>query len=561
MRTTIAIGFACGIACAAVVWIFAHPFAWWVLLAGGAAGAAYAAAAPSSSAMLEEVVSAAALAIPLWAMLEVIVVPLAGGQPPAWTNVGMRALFPSLIGWIGFGCALGLMLHAVRKFAPLAAGSPNAAANRAPARIVILGGGFAGMTTAAKLERALGADRSVEITLVSDTNALLFTPMLAEVAGGSIEPTHISSPLRTSLRRTKVVRATVNRIDLDARMIDIESRDGTGLCRQISYDHLVLALGAVSNFFGEERIARVALDFKSLTDAIRIRNWIIALIERADLEPDTALRRALLTFVIAGGGFAGVELAGALNDFARGVVADYGSLSASDVSVVLVHARERILPELSPTLAKYAQSRMTERGVRFVLETRVTDASSTSVSLASMSRACAETIASYTLIWTAGTAPNPLLTTLDVPRDGRGAAFVNANLAVAERTNVWALGDCAAVPNGRNGTYPPTAQHALRQAACLASNIRATLRGEPLERFAFESLGSLCVIGHQLACAEIRVPFGGRKLLFSGVFAWLLWRAIYLSKLPGFDRKARVLVDWVTELLFPRDTVQTIDVA
>jgi NADH dehydrogenase len=198
---------------------------------------------------------------------------------------------------------------------------------------------------------------------------------------------------------------------------------------------------------------------------------------------------------------------------------------------------------------------MAERGVRFVLETRVTDASADTVTLGT-----AEAIRTFTLVWTAGTAPHPLLTTLDVARDRRGAVVVDACLAVAERVNVWALGDCAAIPNGRSGTYPPTAQHALREAASLAHNIRAALRGQPLRPFTFESLGSLCVIGHQLACAEIRLPPVGRKLLFSGAFAWLLWRAIYLSKLPGFDRKARVLIDWVTELLFPRDTVQTIDV-
>jgi NADH:ubiquinone reductase (H+-translocating) len=555
MRRTIAIGFSSGVVCAALVWIFAHPFAWWVPVAGGIAGAAYALASPRRMDPFEDIVSASALAIPFWALVEVIVVPVSSGRTPEWTDAEMRALLPALIGWLLFGCVLGAVLHVARRFAPLAVHPVNAQVSPKPTRIVILGGGFAGMTTAVKLERALGADRSIDITLVSNSNALVFTPMLAEVAGSSIEPTHISTPLRTSLRRTRVVRATVSQIDVVAQIVDIESRDGSGLHRQLPYDHVVLALGAVSNFFGAENIARVALDFKSLTDAIRIRNHVIALIERADLEPDNAVRRALLTFVVAGGGFAGVELAGALNDFARGIVADYGNLRASDVSVIVVHARDRILPELSPTLATYARERMAERGVRFVLETRVTDASPDTVTLGTT-----EEIRTFTLVWTAGTAPNPLLTTLDVARDRRGAVVVDACLAVAERGNVWALGDCAAIPNGRSGTYPPTAQHALREAASLAHNIRAALCGQPLRPFTFESLGSLCVIGHQLACAEIRIPLIGRKLLFSGVFAWLLWRAIYLSKLPGFDRKARVLVDWVTELVFPRDTVQTIDV-
>jgi NADH dehydrogenase len=553
MRTTLATGFSCGIACGTVVWPFAHAFAWWVPVAGGVAGAAYALTSSRRTSALEDIVTAGALAVPFWALVEVIGLPVAAGRIPEWTGAGMRALFPALIGWLLFGCALGAVLWTVRR-ARLDESAQRAPAAPVVTRIVILGGGFARMTAAAKLERVLGPDRSVEITLVSKTNALLFTPMLAEVAGSSIEPTHISSPLRTSLRRTRVVRAEVTAIDLDARSVEIASRDGGGLHHRLPYDHVVLALGAVSNFFGAQRIANVALDFKSLADAIRIRNHVITLIERADLEPDETLRRALLTFVIAGGGFAGVELAGALNDFARGIVADYGNLRASDVNVILVHARDRILPELSAKLATYARDRMAERGVRFVLGTRVTDASPDTVTLGT-----AEEIRSFTLVWTAGTAPNPLLATLDVARERRGAVVVDACLSVAERENVWALGDCAAIPDGANGTYPPTAQHALRQAASLAHNIRATLRGEPPAPFVFESLGSLCVIGHQLACAEVRVPLVGRKLLFSGVFAWVLWRAIYLSKLPGFDRKARVFVDWVTELFFPRDTVQTID--
>ena len=266
-------------------------------------------------------------------------------------------------------------------------------------------------------------------------------------------------------------------------------------------------------------------------------------------------RRALLTFVIAGGGFAGVELAGALNDFARGIVADYANVRASDVSVILVHARDRILPELSPALAAYALERMTERGVRFVLETRVSDASPQTVTLGT-----GEELRAFTLVWTAGTAPHPLLATLEIARDRRGAAIVDRTLNVAGRRDMWALGDCAAIPDGRDGTFPPTAQHALRQAETLAQNVCAAMHDATMTPFAFESLGSLCVIGHQLACAEIRLPFTQRKLLCSGLFAWLLWRAIYVSKLPGFDRKARVVVDWITELFFPRDTVQTIDV-
>jgi len=510
-----------------------------------------------TSSVGDSILTCAALAIPAWSVITLIVAPLLGGHPPAWTATGMRAAFPALVGWILSGGVVGAALPALvalrMRRKPVAAPASEPAAE--PTRVVIVGGGFAGMTTALQLEAGLGSDQSVSITLVSEANALLFTPMLAEVAGSSIEPTHISSPLRTSLRRTKVVRARVNGVDLEQRRIELRAYDGETEPRYLDYDHLVLALGAVSNFFGQENIRRVAMDFKSLTDAIRIRNHVIALFDRADRESNDAARRRLLTFVVAGGGFAGVELAGALNDFARGMLIDYPSLDDAEVRVIVVHARERVLPELSPSLARYALSRMSERGVEFRLNTRVADATSTAVMLDP-----AEEIASHTLVWTAGTAPNPLLEKLGVGRDKRGAVIVEGSMAIAGHAGVWALGDCAAIPDViSGGTYPPTAQHALREAAALARNLISSIRQQPLTNFTFRSLGALCVIGHQTACAEIREPLTGRKILFSGVFAWLMWRAIYLSKLPGFERKVRVLVDWVTELFFPRDTVQTIE--
>jgi NADH dehydrogenase len=548
-----ALAFACGSVCSLLVWIFAHPFAPWVPFVGGCTGVAYQRArAHRGGRIADSALSAATLAIPLWAILEVIVVPLFGNHAPAWSPAEARAILPALIGWMLFGCALGTTMHlAVGRSARLE-GSAAVQPPRAAHRIVILGGGFAGMTTAVKLEEAFGRDRSVEITLVSDSNALLFTPMLAEVAGSSVQPANISSPLRTSLRRTRVVRARVSGIDLDGRYAELAPDDGTAAPQRLRYDHLILALGSVSHFFGQEDIRRVALEFKSLRDAVRIRNHVIASFERADREQDESVRRRLLTFVIAGGGFAGVELAGALNDFARGILIDYPTLVANEVSVIVVQAEERILPELSETLAAYAHARMAERGVHFILNTRVTSATPNAVILEGNRE-----IAASTLVWTAGTAPNPLAATLDLAKSRRGALAVDAHLAIPNRLGLWALGDCAAIPNGTpGGTYPPTAQHAVREAATLAHNIRAALRGEPLRGFSFESPGSMCVIGHQIACVEIRAPLLRRKLLFSGVFAWLLWRAIYLGKLPGFERKARVLIDWVAELFFPKDTVQ-----
>jgi NADH dehydrogenase len=416
-------------------------------------------------------------------------------------------------------------------------------------RIVILGGGFAGTTVAARLERHFRGDSDVEIVLIDRENFSVFTPLLPEVPSGALEAKHIVSPLRARLRRTTVRQAEVHDIDVARRLVI------AGHCRRcaeyvVEYDYLVLALGSVTNFFGVPGVAERAMTMKSLADGADLHHHVIGKLEHAELEDDPSARRRLLTFVVAGGGFAGVETAAELNDFVRAAGRYYPRLNPEDARVVLVHPGERILPEVSESLSAYALAKLRSRGVEVRLQTRITACDDDAVCLAG-----GAVLSSQTLVWTAGVTPNPLLATADLPRDAGGRILVDETLEVAGRPAIYAFGDCAAVGNPATGRpCPPTAQYAIRQARVAADNIAARIRGGRARGFSYRPLGVLASLGRRSAVAEIL------GLKFSGFFAWWLWRTIYLMKLPGVERKARVVIDWTLDLFFPRDIVYLRDV-
>jgi NADH dehydrogenase len=412
-------------------------------------------------------------------------------------------------------------------------------------RILILGGGFAGAYTALHLEKRLANERDVEIMLVSRENFVLFTPMLHEVAGADVSVTDIVQPLRKMLRRTHVAIADVEAIDLANKQVRIRH---SGLARSfdLTYDQLVLALGAVTNFYRTPGLAEHALSMKTLGDAILVRNRVIDALELADNQADETERKTTLTVVIAGAGFAGIETAGAVNDFLREAMKFYPNLKENMPRVVVADPGDHILPELGVSLGRYAQERLARRGVEVRLKIKVAGYDGKEVALDDGTK-----IATRMLIWTAGTTPPPLLSTLPCAKQ-RGRMVANDCLQVPDWPGVWALGDCALVPDALNPGkfYPPTAQHAIRQAAVLANNIVAAMRGQVPQPFKFKIIGLLATIGRRHGVAEI---FGWQ---FSGYLAWLLWRAIYLSKLPGLQKKVRIALDWTLDLIFSKDLVQ-----
>jgi NADH dehydrogenase len=411
-------------------------------------------------------------------------------------------------------------------------------------QIVILGGGFGGLYTALELEKQIGADEDVEITLVNRDNFFLFTPMLHEVAASDLDPTDIVNPIRKLLRRTEFFVGNVEAVDLDGKNVRVSHGAGRHL-HDLPYDHLVIALGAVANFLNLPGVEERALTMKSLNDATALRSRLIEHLDEADFECCPALRESLLTVVVAGAGFAGVETVAAVNDFLREAVKFYPNLTGEMIRVVLVEHGPAVLPELDGSLGAYTRKKLEQRGIEIRLKTAVASMSERGVALSD-----GTLIKTSTLVWTAGSAPNPLLAALPCAKE-KGRLVVDGALEIPGWPGVWALGDCAAIRDLRSGKfYPPTAQHALRQGKLLAHNIVAALRGAAKRPFVFSTIGQLAAIGRRSGVANIM------GVNFSGFLAWWMWRTIYLGKLPRLEKKVRVALGWSLDLFFSKDLVQ-----
>lgn len=412
-------------------------------------------------------------------------------------------------------------------------------------RIVIIGGGFAGVATARALERFQKKER-LDITLVSRQNFMLFTPMLPEAATGTIEARHIVQPLRTALGSSKGAhRSSMFELG-DAIGVDVDRRTVTVRhplthdVRLIEYDELVLAVGATDSTMGVPGVEKFSVPLKSISDAELLHGRIVGALEVAAKTQDLLERDRLLRFVIVGGNFTGVELAGELQAFLRSILRYYPSIVPASVEVVLLESSDKLLGHLPAKFGKYAASTLRKAGTQLLLKRDVSAVDSHGVELKG-----AERIASATVIWAAGEEPSPLAKQLGIATNSHGAIETGGDFAVTGTPHVWALGDCAAVPRPGGGTYAPLAQNAIREGTLLASNLRARLRGKPTKNFRYHELGQMAPLGNHRAVAELP---GGRML--TGFAAWALWRSYYLMRLPGWNQRTRVALDWTLATAF-----------
>ena len=479
-----------------------------------------------------------------WLLWSLTVDPVLRGQLPTWSIDAAAGSYRGLVADLLQGGLAGALWQSLATVVARRRPGRTLRERADRPRVVIVGGGFAGVGAARRFERLAVRAGSPDVTLISDSNFLLFTPMLAEAASGALEPAAISAPVRSAAGHTRFYQGTVEDIDTDTRTVRVVT---DGEVQLIVYDQLVLAVGSVPRFLELPGVEDHAFTLKSLADATRLRNHVLTVLERSDRLQPGEERSRLLTFVVAGGGFAGTEIVAELFDLVHGVSHFYPSIVPDEPRFVLVHSGQLILPELSAELGAYALGRLRARGIEFRLGERVTEASSRDVSLSD-----GTLIPTATFVWTAGNRPSPLVEKVS-GEHARGALVTDPMLRVPGLEGVWAVGDCARIPDPANdgAAYPPTAQHALRQGKVVADNITAVLAGRSPEAFRFSTIGVLVALGHRTAAAEIR----GHR--FSGLAAWVMWRSIYLAKLPGAEKRIRVFLDWLLDLAFPRDIVIT----
>jgi NADH dehydrogenase len=424
----------------------------------------------------------------------------------------------------------------------------RAAAEPRPPRILIAGGGHVGLTTALRLQARLRPGEA-DVTLVEPRPYMTYQPFLAEAAAGAIDPRHVVVPLRRVLKKCQVVTGRLEAFDHDLRqaVVDAPAAVGGGSTRlRLDYDLLVLALGSVPRVLPVPGLAEHGIGFRTVEEAVGLRNHVLAQLDLAASTRDPELRQAALTFVFVGGGYAGTGALAELEDMARYAVRHYSGLDAADLRWILVEASDRILPETEPDVGLRTTEELRERNIEVRLGTRLESAADGLVALSDGSR-----FAARTLVWTAGARPHPLLAATGLPHDARGRIECTPTLQVKGVDDAWAAGDGAAVPDvTRPGDYcVPNAQHAVRQARVLGDNLLAHLRGQPLAEYRHALLGSIASLGLHKGVAQLR----GRAL--HGRTAWLLHRAVHLGRVPSWDRKARVLADWALAGLLRREIV------
>lgn len=421
-------------------------------------------------------------------------------------------------------------------------------------KIVILGGGFAGVECARQLESKFGNDPEIELVMVSEDNFLLFTPMLPQVASGMIETRHIVMPIRTICKKTKFYEGRIKNIDSHGKLVTLW---GTGDKRSISihYDFLIMALGSETNFFGMADVEKNAFTMKTLNDAVMLRNRVIDMLEQAENETNPILRKSFLNFVVVGGGFAGIETAGELMDLILDARKYYSTIHKEDLKVIVLEALPLILPGFNQKLAEFAKEKLIEKGIDIRLKTVVTSFDGNEVTTKlldenpkdSVDESKIDAIRTKTLIWTAGVTPVNTIKRSMFKMD-KGKVIVNDYLEVQDFPGVFAVGDCALFLDPETQRpFPPTAQIAEAQAKTAAKNLKALIINSQKEKFVYHSKGQMALIGKRSGIAT----FLGMNI--SGFLAWLIWRDVYLAKIPTFEKKIRVLLDWTIDLFFDRD--------